>query len=84
MKEIYMQFLTKERKEELCKGEVPVSGATEGCRHHLLIGELIGKKGVFDEQDDSVVGDDGHQDEENCTREKTRLTKSRGYTWVGL
>ena len=73
-------FLTKERKEELCKGEVPVSGATKGSSHHLLVGELIGKKGVFDEQDDSVVGDDGHQDEENRSSEKARLTKGRGYT----
>ena len=75
-----MLFLTKERKEELCKGEVPVAGATKGSSHHLLVGELVGKEGVLDEQDDGVVSDDGHQDEENRSSEKARLTKGRGYT----
>ena len=54
--------LTKEGEKELSKGEVPVSRATQRSCHHLLVGELVGKNSISDEQYDSVVGDDGHQD----------------------
>ena len=54
--------LTKEGEKELGKGEVPVSRATQRSFDHLLVGELVGKECISDEQYDSVVGDDGHQD----------------------
>lgn len=55
--------LTKERKEKLCKSEVPVTGTTQCSHDHLLVRELVGKEAIFDEQYHRVVGDNGHQHE---------------------